>query len=173
MNKNKKISKKVILTLITLVVAFFIYLVVFALFVENNYKSYKITGPGMYPTLISGETIKTDRHFSSVKIGDIVVFNNPQGAGILVKRVVALGGEGIAINNNVVTVYKNDNLKNGFDPDTSYLPTGTKTSGNIDITVPRGDVYVLGDNRSDSVDSRIFGPIPTSSIIGVETSVIK
>ncbi len=85
----------------------------------------------------------------------------------LIKRVIALPGERVVVNNNVITVY-NKQHPNGFQPDAT-LPYGKvikDTQGNEDITVPQGYVFVCGDNRDDSLDSRVFGPVPLNDIVG-------
>ena len=74
------------------------------------------------------------------------------------------------VENGVVTVY-NDEFPNGFDPDDGqeYSQDITITPGNVDVTVAEGDVFALGDNRTNSQDSRSFGPVPSNSITGVAT----
>jgi signal peptidase I len=47
-----------------------------------------------------------------------------------------------------------------------YLPSGTVTTSFGPVTVPRGDLWVMGDNRGDSIDSRSFGPLPAKTVIG-------
>jgi signal peptidase I len=68
----------------------------------------------------------------------------------------------------VVTVFNEANPE-GFKPDQT-LQYGKKiaqpTSGNVDITVSPGEVFVMGDNRENSLDSRVFGAIPSTDIIG-------
>jgi signal peptidase I len=78
---------------------------------------------------------------------------------VLVKRVVGLPGETISAHGG--RVYVGSDLL--VEP---YLPAGTVTSSFGPVRVPAGDVWVMGDNRGDSEDSRVFGPIPERSIIG-------
>jgi signal peptidase I len=73
------------------------------------------------------------------------------------------------IKNGSITIY-NKQHPNGFDPDTT-LPYGKEhplpyTSGNINITLGKDQIFVCGDNRTDSLDSRIFGPVNVNQIIG-------
>lgn len=108
------------------------------------------------------------------KRGDIIVFteNNlhslsETGSTQLIKRVIGLPGDRVVVKNGVLTIYNKQHPK-GFRPDAT-LPYGKvigQTAGNIDITVPPNNVFVCGDNRPDSLDSRIFGPVPVKYIIG-------
>jgi signal peptidase I len=85
----------------------------------------------------------------------------------LIKRVIGLPGERVVVKNNQVTVY-NDEHPQGFHPDKD-LPYGKvipETSGDIDTIISKNHVYVLGDNRPNSLDSRAFGEIESKNIVG-------
>ncbi len=157
-------------------------------------KPYEIPSASMEPTLHIGQRILVDRigmHFSSPHIGDIMVFHPPASetcadpdegandAGVsepsacdvaqtkessqtYVKRVVGLPGDHLQIING--HVYRNGKL----EPDAFTIPcdgagdcTFPKT-----IIIPRGDYYMMGDNRPDSLDSRFWGPVPRQWLIG-------
>jgi signal peptidase I len=106
--------------------------------------------------------------------GDVVIFaehalvnfgldENKQ----LIKRVIGLPGERVTIKDGVVTVYNNEH-PDGFQPDKT-LPYGdviTDTPGDADTVIPAGKIYVLGDNRRNSLDSSEFGPVAANDIIG-------
>ena len=108
--------------------------------------------------------------------GDIIIFteNNLAAYGQtdvkqLVKRVIGLPGDRVVVQNGVVTIY-NKQHPGGFEPDKT-LPYGKThplpiTSGNIDITLGKGQIFVCGDNRTDSLDSRAFGPVDVKDIVG-------
>jgi signal peptidase I len=106
--------------------------------------------------------------------GDVIVFikrglyeDNGGKEKQLIKRVIGLPGERVTVKDGKVAVY-NEAHPSGFDPDTT-LPYGnviTTTEGNIDVTVPAGEIFVSGDNRANSLDSRYFGPIPAKDIVG-------
>jgi len=111
------------------------------------------------------------------KRGDIIIltesglsnYGDTQNTKQLVKRVIGLPGDHIVIANGVITIY-NKQHPNGFEPDKT-LPYGKDgaipyTGDNINITLSSTQLFVCGDNRGDSLDSRIFGPIQTSQVIG-------
>lgn len=79
-----------------------------------------------------------------------------------VKRVVGLGGDRIAIRNGLV-------IRNGHPEPASYAAP-CRPGGGCDfpaaVTIPRGYVFLMGDNRGDSDDSRYWGPVPRSWLIG-------
>lgn len=109
--------------------------------------------------------------------GQIIVFKNPRytdGAAdeYLVKRVVAFAGERVKVANGIVTVFNSEH-QDGYQPDTQWQKNGkgpqSPSSGEIDITVPDGTIFVSGDNRigGNSYDSRTgLGAIPLFDVIG-------
>lgn len=146
------------------------------------FQSYQVDGPSMQSTLQNNDHLivwkvsktiakATGQHYIPNR-GDIVVFNEHSadsgtGEKQLIKRVIALPGERVTVKNNAVTVY-NDDFPNGFSPDKT-LPYGsviTTTPGNADVTLKEDELYVIGDNRTNSLDSRVFGPIEADQIVG-------
>lgn len=108
------------------------------------------------------------------KRGDVIIFNEPNlaefGQGTnkqLIKRVIALPGERLVVKDNLITVY-NKQYPQGFNPDKTlgYGKNIPDTEGDIDITIPDGHIFVCGDNRPDSLDSRAFGPVPLNNVVG-------
>ena len=88
------------------------------------------------------------------------LFGFPEGTTQdFIKRVIAVGGDTIEGKDGVVYV-------NGQLVDAEYLPQGTETSTFGPITVPEDYVFVMGDNRGNSDDSRSFGPVPVDRIVG-------
>ena len=152
-----------IIALIILVLAIVISII------RTQFKVWHFNGLSMLPNYANGQTVLATRSDKSPKIDDVVVFRFPDPAVSQVEyglhRVVAVGGDRVIIKNGALTVY--DNLHpNGYNPGSSYEPVGMQTSGRVNAVVPSGDVYVLGDNRPDSLDSRVFGPLPISDIVG-------
>jgi len=145
------------------------------------FQSYQVDGPSMQTSLQDSDHLivwkvpktlanLTNRHYIPNR-GDVIVFNASSDSGSgemqLIKRVIARPGERVTVKDNQVTVY-NEEFPNGFSPDKT-LPYGkaiVNTPGNVDITVKEDEVYVLGDNRGNSRDSRMFGPIKSDQIVG-------
>ncbi|MDE3203659.1 MAG: signal peptidase I [Acidobacteriota bacterium] len=132
------------------------------------FQSYLIPSTSMVPTLKVGDKVyvnKLDYDFHSVHRGDIVVFTKPPGLvdqpGVvdLIKRVIGLPGETITAHNGAVYI-------DGHQLIETWLPQGVTTGDFGPVTIPAGDYFVMGDNRGDSADSRVFGPIPQRLIVG-------
>lgn len=116
----------------------------------------------MYPTLEHGERLLINKVAPKYRLpvrGEIIVFADPRNSrSLLVKRVVGLPGDTVQIQDGVVLV-------NGEPfPEVPTVRLHRESRG--PVTVPPGAVYVLGDNRPVSLDSREFGPIPLRSIEG-------
>jgi signal peptidase I len=138
------------------------------------FQTFWIPSASMVPTLAVYDRVLVQKAFFSwrdVREGEIVVFSHPPldncpgpQEGDLVKRVIALPGQTIYSSGN--SIYVNGRLlAEPYLP--QYDPLGPAiASSQHPYRVPPGEFYVLGDNRSDSCDSRFWGPLKGSSIIG-------
>ena len=121
-----------------------------------------VEGPSMQPTLHTGERVLLDKisyRFSTPARFDIIVCQFPGEEGIFVKRVIGLPGETVEIKNGRVHI-------NGNLLDDEAYANGVSRSDFEPVVVPEDCVYVLGDNRGNSTDSRFVGCIPYSSVRG-------
>jgi signal peptidase I len=135
-----------------------------------------IPSGSMLPTLQVGDRIVVDKlsyHLHGVHRGDIVVFSKPPleqaDFSDLVKRVVGLPGDVMSSVDGKLYVNGKPLPQPWLPrpiPVTSPSPLTAPFSLNRPYTVPAGHYYVMGDNRTDSEDSRYFGPIAASSIVG-------
>jgi signal peptidase I len=155
------------------------------------FQAYHVVGSSMYPTLhgsgydsASGDYLIISKIGQSIskltgltgkpkpfipKRGQVVIFIFPlRRDQTFVKRVIALPGERVTVKDGRVRVYNQEHSE-GFDPDTGYELEGTLTEGAVDLVVPDGNIFVIGDNRApnESYDSRAWGPLPTKDIIGI------
>jgi signal peptidase I len=128
-----------------------------------------VKGASMEPNFYDHEYLIIDEisyRFSEPERGEIVVFRYPNDPRqFFIKRIIGMPGERIVINNGQITIY-NDNSPNGhLLSEDSYLGT-VFTPGNKDITLGDDEYYLMGDNRSASMDSRSFGPVPERFVVG-------
>jgi signal peptidase I len=120
-------------------------------------------GISMEPTLHDGDALvveKVSAHFSDPTIGDVVVANAPDTGEPVVKRVVALAGDSVGIEDGVL-------IRNGVPVREAY--TNAEQMGGYywgPEVVPAGSVFLLGDNRLESHDSRAYGAVPVDAISG-------
>jgi signal peptidase I len=126
-----------------------------------------IPSGSMEPTLQVGDRVlvnKLSYDVHSVHRGDIVVFKKPAndfspGVKDLIKRVVGLPGETISAHGGFVYI-------DGRELNEPWLPKGETTGSFPPVFVPKGDYFMMGDNRGDSADSRIIGPVSDKLFIG-------
>ena len=121
-----------------------------------------VSSDSMSPTLCTGDVLLVARHSdgSSVEDGDIVIFTSPQDGVQTVKRVVGTAGQTVAIKDAelyVVGSRVDEPYVDHASIDGVFTPT---------YTVPPGAVFLLGDHRETSIDSRVYGPISTDLIDG-------
>jgi signal peptidase I len=138
---------------------------------QTSAQAFYIPSESMEPTLHKGDRILVNKwsyRLHDVNRGDVVVFERPENAASLnpqddipdlIKRVVGLPGDTVEGRDGSVYV----NGKRLVEP---YLPATTRTDTFEPIDVPEGEVFVMGDNRGNSTDSRAFGPIDEGLIVG-------
>ena len=122
----------------------------------------QVLGQSMEPNLHSSQRVVVEkvtyRFLHGPRRGDIVVIDLPEQTDMLIKRVVALPGEEIDIRGGKVFI-------DGILLDEPYLSQPT-TGRSGPVTVPEGYVFVMGDNRGASNDSRAFGPVELERVVG-------
>ncbi len=135
-------------------------------------QTFFIPSASMEPTLMIGDRILVDKlsyHLHSVHVGDIIVFKKPPDEVAapdiqdLVKRVIGLPGQWIS------SAPGGDVLINGKPLPEPWLTASARADPGPPIMlqkIPSGDYFMMGDNRGDSEDSRVFGPISGSLIVG-------
>lgn len=127
-----------------------------------------VKGASMEPNFYDHEYLIIDElsyRFRLPERGEIVVFRYPRDPSqFFIKRVIGLPGETIEITNGKMILYTN-NQPNGIILEEAYLGDEL-TTGKIRVTLGLEEYYLLGDNRDESLDSRSFGPVKQSGIIG-------
>ncbi|OPJ62251.1 signal peptidase I [Clostridium oryzae] len=128
-----------------------------------------VIGSSMRPTLHNRDVVLVEKLsciLDKYKTGEIVIFNShDENNEIYIKRVIAGSGETVEIKNN--KVYVNDKkLNEGYLSKDTVTGEGDFLANNQKYTVPKGYVFVMGDNRGNSLDSRIIGPVKIKDIEG-------
>lgn len=143
------------------------------------FQPYEVDGASMAPAISNGERLFVNRsayaHIDLPVFGDIHPFNEPQRGDIVVldsgrtsrdasyiKRIIGLPGETITYTEGIVMIDGEPLVEDYIDGAITQCHIPAYCS----ITIPQAHVYVLGDNRTDSEDSRFFGPIPMDDVIG-------
>lgn len=170
--------KSVVSTLILFAAAILIAFFVKAFIVQP----YIVDGQSMENTLQNNDRLivnkiprtlaRIDGHSYIPKRGNIIIFNQSglpgyNGSKQLIKRVIGLPGERVVVKDNNITIY-NSTHPNGFNPDATlkYHIVPNSTLGSVDIKLGPNQVFVCGDNRENSEDSRYFGPVDVKNIVG-------
>ncbi len=149
------------------------------------FQSYEVDGPSMETTLQHQDRLivwklprtlaRITKHSYLPARGNIVIFVkrglNEFGTGgdkQLVKRVIGLPGDRVVVNRGKITIY-NAEHPDGYNPDVGQnFSDGIDdfTNGQVDLVVAENEIFVCGDNRPNSLDSRSFGTVPTSDLVG-------
>lgn len=146
-------------------------------------RTYQVDGQSMETTLQNNDRLVINKiprtlarltgHAYIPHRGDIIVFNQASlGFGSdrekqLIKRVVGLPGERVVVKDGALTIYDPAH-PDGYEPDKTglYHIDSLVTVGSADFTLKPGQIFVSGDNRGNSEDSRYFGPVESSKIVG-------
>ncbi len=151
--------------------------------------AYNVSGSSMTPTFHTSQRVivnllpvtlaRMNQKIYIPQRGDVIIARNIYGnmgfpaqdetTHTIIKRVIGLPGERVHISDNVITIYNKEHPE-GFVPDNSglwnILPSADSTFGTVDLSLDSDEIFISGDNRGGSVDSRYNGPLDTRYIIG-------
>jgi len=126
-----------------------------------------VSGASMDPTFAHGEYLIVDElsyRFRNPERGEVIIFRYPEDTSkFFIKRVIGLPGESIVMRNGNIRI-TSDEYPDGADLDQSYLERISTDA--FTVTLKDEEYFVLGDNRTASSDSRVWGPLSREFIIG-------
>lgn len=136
-------------------------------------EAFRVPTGSMEKTIMPGDFVLTEKvslRFREPEVGEVVVFDNPANDGtVLVKRVIAKAGQTVDMKNGLVYV-DGEYLREPYTNDKDSKPLASQMPGLPEIvypyTIPEGCIWVMGDNRVNSRDSRYFGPVDLSLVFG-------
>lgn len=129
-----------------------------------------VRGASMEPNFHNGEYLVIDQlsyRLSQPKRDDVIVFRYPlDESQFFIKRIIGLPGDEVIVGNSEITI-KNSSYPNGVVLNESqYLSSDVNTGGQMDVRLGSDEYFVLGDNRPSSSDSRVWGLVKRSEIVG-------
>ena len=128
-----------------------------------------VKGASMEPNFEDHQYLIIDEltyRFKHPERGQVVVFRYPLNPReYFIKRVIGLPGEKLEIQGEKIIVY-NENYPNGLELNESYLSPEAKNTGQLSVELAADEYYLMGDNRTESLDSRFFGPVQRKYLIG-------
>ena len=129
----------------------------------------RVSSSSMSPTMLAGDQVLVDKvtyRFREPRSGELVVFHPPVGGGLALKRVVALPGDRVGVRDGVLFV-------NGRRVRETYVDHESVDGTYFGpVTVPAGRIFVMGDHRENSEDSRAYGPVPEEDVLGRAVLVV-
>jgi signal peptidase I len=158
--------------LIEIVETLVLTLVIFFVIQTFVAQPYQVQQKSMEETLLEHQYVLVDKitpKFDAYDRGDIIVFNPPESwtstGTPFIKRIIGVAGDQVEIREDGYVYVNGDRLAEPYIF-TDGGPDATDAPGQTEWLVPQGELFVLGDHRNQSADSRVFGPIPLASVIG-------
>lgn len=150
-----------------------VFIIAVAIIIPIRYflfQPFVVTGDSMRPNFHDGDYLIIDemtyRFFHEPSRGEVVVLRFPNDPSqFFIKRLIGLPEDRVVIEDGSVTVFNKD-YPNGFLLKENYLPKNGVTVGRVDAKLGPDQYFVLGDNRSSSSDSRVWGPLQRKDIVG-------
>ena len=137
--------------------------------IQLNAQVFRVASTSMEPTLQIGDQVAVSTGIAHLRRGDVVLVHIPRPSlpvTKVFKRVIGLPGETISSSGSSILV-------NGVPLSEPYLAAAQESGPPVaSQVIPANEYFVLGDNRTNSLDSRFFGPVPSTSIIGIAQRIV-
>jgi len=164
---SKQSTGAFIWDLVKILVLALIIIVPFRMFIAEPFV---VSGSSMVPTFHNQDYLIVDRlsyHTHAPERGDVIVLKYPKDTSqFFIKRIIGLPGEKVEFNQGHVIIVNSEH-PDGMVLNEPYLPSQVETFGAPGpFTLGSGEYYVLGDNRTASSDSRVWGILPSNDIVG-------
>ena len=128
-----------------------------------------VSGASMSPTFESGHYLVVDQlsyRFREPDRGEVIIFKYPRDTSkFFIKRIVGLPGETLTLKARVLTITNSTN-PDGFVFEEPYIAEANRVSGTFSVELNDNEYFVMGDNRGQSSDSRVWGPLQKDLIVG-------
>jgi len=132
------------------------------------FQPFFVKGQSMEPNFENGDYLLVDEisyRLGGIERGDVIVFKYPNDPSQrYIKRVIGLPGETVQIENGKIAIFSEE--EGIYLDESEYLSSAVFTPGSVPITLAEDEYFVLGDNRSSSADSRLWGPLAKEYIVG-------
>ncbi|MCX6817210.1 MAG: signal peptidase I [Candidatus Beckwithbacteria bacterium] len=168
--ENDSILRRLWLWFLDFIETIVIALAIFVVMYRFLFQPHQVKGSSMYDNFHDGEYLLTDKisyRFTPPQRDDVIVFKAPQNEDYdYIKRIIGLPGDRVKIKQG--RVYVNEQIldESGYLDKSIMTQPGYFTQEGQTLTVPEGNYFVMGDNRSNSSDSRDWGFVPTANIVG-------
>lgn len=165
-----KIAKTILRFIIDIVEAFITALAIFIFVYLFLFQPHQVRGNSMLPNFHDKEYLLTNKavyYFKQPQRGDVIIFESPQNKNFdYIKRIIGLPGETVSLENGKININSQALDETPYLPENGATPGGSFLGTGDQITVPQNQYFVIGDNRTNSSDSRDWGPIPKENIVG-------
>lgn len=170
-SSQKPSRQKKSLAVLVIILFFIAVALLISFFISSKFHKYTVTSGSMEPGIMTGDTILISEFGSSYEVGDIIVFNDPDGGeNGMIKRIIGVPGDNISVQDGVL--YRNGQEQSEYyvvgnwDYWQAGLEYGVGHGEWVGKTLGEDEYYVMGDNRKISKDSRYFGAITKGAIVG-------